>query len=306
MKSLSPFPADGITYSYGIFYEEFLSYFNEGKGYTALILSILVGVTLCSGPISSSFVNKYGCRAVTIAGAILAGICLVISAFAQNVLTLIFTVGIGTGFGFGLIYLPAIVSVTTYFEKYRSLATGIAVCGSGLGTFIFSPLTEVLIKEFGWRGATLILAGIVFNCIIFGAMFRPLEAPTKKRRQTLLYTDEQIPLQAIEGKVQIQVQVENVDRDGELESKKAGNQKTSSHSDIVNNNGKANGSGFENFLSVNTVGQIPRSVSIGQDMTSKYNVSLIPFYLFVCSFDLFILAQWPSPSPRLKGRWRRW
>lgn len=36
--------------------------------------------------------------------------------------------------GFGLIYLPAIVSVTMYFEKYRSLATGIAVCGSGFGT----------------------------------------------------------------------------------------------------------------------------------------------------------------------------
>lgn len=41
--------ADGMTYSFGIFYVEFLEYFNEGKGYTAWILSILVGVTLCSG-----------------------------------------------------------------------------------------------------------------------------------------------------------------------------------------------------------------------------------------------------------------
>lgn len=68
--------------------------------------------------------NKYGCRSVTIAGAILGGVCLFASAFAQNVLTLIFTIGIGTGMGLGLIYLPAIVSVTMYFEKYRSLATG--------------------------------------------------------------------------------------------------------------------------------------------------------------------------------------
>ena len=36
-----------------------------------------------------------------------------------------------TGFGFGLIYLPAIVSVSMYFEKRRAFATGIAVCGSG-------------------------------------------------------------------------------------------------------------------------------------------------------------------------------
>jgi hypothetical protein len=47
-----------------------------------------------------------------------------------------------SGFGFGLIYLPAIVSVSMYFEKKRAFATGIAVCGSGLGTFIMSPVTD--------------------------------------------------------------------------------------------------------------------------------------------------------------------
>lgn len=40
---------DGITYSFGVFYDEFLTYFDEGKGATAWILSILVGMTLCSG-----------------------------------------------------------------------------------------------------------------------------------------------------------------------------------------------------------------------------------------------------------------
>jgi hypothetical protein len=78
------------------------------------------------------------------------------------------------GFGFGLIYLPAIVSVTCYFEKKRSLATGIAVCGSGLGTFVFAPLTGYLIFEYGWRGAMMIIAGLVINCAILGALFRPV------------------------------------------------------------------------------------------------------------------------------------
>ncbi|XP_036232036.2 monocarboxylate transporter 12 isoform X3 [Bactrocera oleae] len=174
---------DGMTYSFGLFYDEFLTYFNEGSGYTAWIVSIMVGVTYASGPISSSFVNRYGCRAVTIAGAIFAAACIVASFFAQNVLTLIFTIGIGTGFGLGLIYLPAIVSVTTWFEARRSLATGIAVCGSGFGTFVFAPLTEYLIGSFGWRGAMLIIGGIVLNCIIFGALFRPLEAPKPSKAQ---------------------------------------------------------------------------------------------------------------------------
>ncbi|KAM7349311.1 monocarboxylate transporter 1 [Cochliomyia hominivorax] len=176
---------DGMTYSFGLFYDEFLTYFNEGKGYTAWIVSIMVGVTFASGPISSSFVNRYGCRTVTIAGSILASFCIVVSMFAQNVLTLIITIGLGTGLGFGLIYLPAIVSVSTYFEAKRSLATGIAVCGSGFGTFVFAPLTEHLIGSYGWRGALLIIGGIVLNCIIFGAMFRPLEPPKPKKKKII-------------------------------------------------------------------------------------------------------------------------
>ena len=42
-----------------------------------------------------------------------------------------------SGIGFGLIYLPAVVCVGYYFESKRALATGIAVCGSGVGTFVF-------------------------------------------------------------------------------------------------------------------------------------------------------------------------
>lgn len=171
---------DGMTYSFGIFYVEFLDYFKEGKGYTAWIASILVGVTLCSGPVSSSLVNRYGCRAVTIAGAILASICLAASVYATSVFMLFITIGLGTGLGLGLIYLPAIVSVTMYFERLRSLATGIAVCGSGLGTFIFAPVTEVLITKYGWQGALLIMAVIVLGCSLFGAMFRPLVAEERK------------------------------------------------------------------------------------------------------------------------------
>ncbi|XP_053678361.1 monocarboxylate transporter 12-B [Anopheles nili] len=176
---------DGLTYSFGIFYSEFLTYFNEGKGYTAWIASILVGVTLCSGPISSSLVNRYGCRAVTIAGALLASASLAVSMYATSVFMLFITIGVGTGLGLGLIYLPAIVSVTMYFERLRSLATGIAVCGSGLGTSIFAPLTEVLIKKFQWQGALLAIAGIVLICVFFGLMFRPLvnEPAVGKDRQ---------------------------------------------------------------------------------------------------------------------------
>ena len=50
-----------------------------------------------------------------------------------------------------------------YFEKRRSLATGLALCGSGIGTVIFTPLVVALVEEYGWRGAVLVEAGLVLN-----------------------------------------------------------------------------------------------------------------------------------------------
>jgi hypothetical protein len=94
-----------------------------------------------------------------------------------------------SGFGFGLIYLPSIVSVGYYFERKRAVATGIAVAGSGVGTFIFAPFSKYLLDIYDWKNALWIMSGIVLNGLVFGALMRPLEArkPSKKpRRKTLI------------------------------------------------------------------------------------------------------------------------
>lgn len=174
--------ADGFTYTFGIYFVQLVQYYDATAAATSWIASILVGVTLGTGPIAGVLVNKFGCRAVTIAGALLASFALFCSIWAPSVETLYITIGMGAGLGFGLIYLPAIVCVTCYFEKKRSFATGIAVCGSGIGTFAFSPLVEYLINELSWQNSLIIISGLMLHCVVFGAMFRPLEptpAPNK-------------------------------------------------------------------------------------------------------------------------------
>ena len=44
---------DGISYTFGVFYIEFLNYFKEGKGKTALVGSLLCGVYLITGRLST-------------------------------------------------------------------------------------------------------------------------------------------------------------------------------------------------------------------------------------------------------------
>ena len=67
-----------------------------------------------------------------------------------------------------------------YFESKRALATGISVCGSGVGTFLFAPLATQLLEAYGWKGANLIFAGLCLNCAVFGALMRPLELKAKE------------------------------------------------------------------------------------------------------------------------------
>jgi len=55
------------------------------------------------------------------------------------------------GVGVGLLNLPSIVIVGFYFDKRRALANGIAICGTGIGTFVFAPLASYLVSEYGWK-----------------------------------------------------------------------------------------------------------------------------------------------------------
>jgi MFS family permease len=132
------------------------------------------------------FTNKLGCRLTTIIGSLIASLGFILSYFATSIWYLYITIGLIVGFGFGLIYVPAIVSVGYYFEKRRSFAIGIAVCGTGVGTFILSPTNRTLSEHFGWNGALLIKGAFVLNGIVCGLVMRPLPIePSEIRRKQL-------------------------------------------------------------------------------------------------------------------------
>ncbi|XP_023029539.1 monocarboxylate transporter 5 isoform X2 [Leptinotarsa decemlineata] len=177
---------DGIAYTFGVFLSDIVTSYGETKGKTAWVGSLLSGMYLSAGPLVSALTNKFGCRAVCVSGSIIATAAFVLSTFSPTVNWLMLTYGFMGGVGFGLIYLPAVVCVGYYFETKRSLATGIAVCGSGVGTFAFAPLATILLDNYGWRGANLILAGFILNCVLFGALMRPLEYPKETGETPLL------------------------------------------------------------------------------------------------------------------------
>lgn len=99
-----------------------------------------------------------------------------------------------------MIYSPSIVMVGYYFEKWRGIATGIAVCGSGIGTFSLSPLNNVFINLVGWKNSFLVQAGIILICVICGMMFRPIKPVKVEVNENLDESDDEKPEEPLKAR----------------------------------------------------------------------------------------------------------
>lgn len=97
--------------------------------------------------------------------------------------SILFLFSLLSGIGFCMMFIPSIIVVGLYFSRKRALATGIAMSGSGVGTFVYAYLCEALLNEFSWRGTVLIMAGILLNCVVCAALFRPLSNEAVKQKQ---------------------------------------------------------------------------------------------------------------------------
>ncbi|XP_050513505.1 monocarboxylate transporter 9 isoform X2 [Diabrotica virgifera virgifera] len=174
--------ADGVSLSFGLLFSEFLIEFKASSSDTAWIGSLFLAVPLISGPIMSALVDKYGCRMMTCVGGTIAAAGFILSCRANTISIMYLTFGILAGLGLGLCYVTAVVSIAFWFDKKRTLAVGISASGTGVGTFIFSPLTNILIFEFGWRGTTLILGGLFLNMCVCGALMRDPDWITEQNK----------------------------------------------------------------------------------------------------------------------------
>lgn len=58
--------------------------------------------------------------------------------------------GLCTGLGHGCLFCPMLAVLSTYFQKNRALALGIAACGSATGGLVFPTMVRQLLPEKGF------------------------------------------------------------------------------------------------------------------------------------------------------------
>ncbi|XP_045195972.2 monocarboxylate transporter 4-like [Mercenaria mercenaria] len=169
----------GFERSSGVMYLQLLSRYNRSATATAWVLSIFSTLRLLLGPLASAMCNRFSCRFVVMIGAGISALGVLISGFVPAISYMYLTYGVLCGLGRALVYTPSVVAVGYYFNKRRGIAVGISTSGVGFGCFLFPPVIELFFNYYGYSGTFLILAAIISNFFVCGALFRPLELQWK-------------------------------------------------------------------------------------------------------------------------------
>lgn len=156
----------GIRSSFSVIYVALLEEFHWTRAGSAGVQSMaLISYTFLA-PLVGTLIDRWGPRRVVIPGILVLAFGLVLCSAIKTLNQFYLFYGMVMGSGItciGIITYSAILA--HWFEKKRGLASGIAVSGMGLGTFLLVPLSQSFISMTGWR-MTFILTGVLVIVIL--------------------------------------------------------------------------------------------------------------------------------------------
>ena len=142
-----------LLYAWSVFIKPLTTEFGWSRADIAMAFSICALVFGLTTFLAGKMSDKYGPRIVVIFGSIILSAGCILSGFIQDKWQLYLSYGLISGFGGGLVYLPPIATAPKWWPDRKALATGFAVVGLGIGSFIMAPLATYIITdpELGWR-----------------------------------------------------------------------------------------------------------------------------------------------------------
>ncbi len=135
---------------------------------TAFFVSSLVFGLVASG--SALLVGRVGPRVVGVTGALVYGLGVFLSSFAEGSLALLYlTYGFVGAVGLGLAVMAPIAALPLWFPERPGLAYGVAFVGFGMGPLVNVPLMTGLLSATGGPLETFYFLGIIYAALIGGA-----------------------------------------------------------------------------------------------------------------------------------------
>ena len=162
----------------------FLNPLSEQHGWStaevSLSYSIFQTVMAVTGIFSGRISDKFGPRAVMLAGGFVFGLGWFLTGMASSLPMLYVCHGLIAAIGNGLVYNPALTTAQRWFPDIRGKASGVLLAAAAIGPAILAPVANALSSAFGVSNALKIL-GVVFWVTITAGSFFVQPAPADYR-----------------------------------------------------------------------------------------------------------------------------
>jgi MFS transporter, OFA family, oxalate/formate antiporter len=168
--------AFGAQNTFGVFFKPMSSEFGWSRAATSgpFALNLLVNGLLSI--FSGRFSDRFGAWKIVAIGALISGIGYILMYDIHSLWQLYLYYGVLVAAGTSAMYVPIVSMIARWFDKRRSLMSGIGIAGIGFGIAIFPPIFSTLILDFDWRVPFLILGIAVIILIILLSLLLRNEA----------------------------------------------------------------------------------------------------------------------------------
>ncbi|QEU58545.1 Mch4 [Kluyveromyces lactis] len=185
-------PVFGLVNSIGAI-ESYIS-INQLAGVSSSVISWIFSLYLCttftSCILAGGYFDRNGSRDPMIFGMIMFTGGLIATANCTTVWQFILAFSVVVGFASGILMIPLVSVVATFFIKKRAIATSIATTGGSIGGIVFPILLRKLYTKVGFQWALRILALICAVCLIFATVMvkereKPETEPFKNKKEMI-------------------------------------------------------------------------------------------------------------------------
>ncbi|KAI0263581.1 MFS general substrate transporter [Gloeopeniophorella convolvens] len=150
-----------------------ISWIGSMQGFLLLFVGALTGPIFDAGYI----------HALLGVGSVVVVFSIMMTSLAKSYYQAFLAQGVCFGIGAGMLFIPSMAVVTTYFDRHRSLAVGVTASGSSLGGVIYPTIFHVLQPRVGFPWATRIIGFIALVTLAFSNLFmRPRVMPAMRRK----------------------------------------------------------------------------------------------------------------------------
>lgn len=180
MGHLIVFNTWGYINSFGVFQTYYVTRLGHPPSDISWVGSVQIFLLFFVGTFSGRATDAGLFKVSFITGSLLQLLGVFMTSLSTKYWQLFLAQGLCAGLGNGLVFCPALALLATYFTKNRSVAIGIAACGSSTGGLIYPVIVQQLLPKIGFAWTVRVIGFVMLALQSITLAFAKTRLPPRK------------------------------------------------------------------------------------------------------------------------------